>query len=374
MNKGGLTLKKVRQLALLVLCLYFMSLTLVGCNSGSGNEATDNDNQEQTQDSTEQQNAGGEQRTFTLAVWGGNNPKVLDKYLVPRFEAETGAKFQYDTGSTTDRLTKLYTEKGNPSIDVAIVPIDSVPKLLADDVILPTDTSIPNYSKLIPEAQIPGGYGVSVQVVAVGYSPDRVPKAPESWMDLWDDAYKNRLALGAIPGANGVAFLAMINRLEGGDETDLSKGINKIKELKPIRAFYDESGQIPPMIENNEIDAFTMLSGLTASFKAAGAPFDIVIPKEGSPLTMNVAVIPKGTKNLDLAKKAVEILMSEELQLGYAEILYYAPTNTEVELPPNLQEIIHPRKGDKLIQLDWAALEEHNEEMLEMWNKEIVSN
>lgn len=128
------------------------------------------------------------------------------------------------------------------------------------------------------------------------------------------------------------------------------------------------------MIENNEIDAFTMLSGLTASFKAAGAPFDIVIPKEGSPLTMNVAVIPKGTKNLDLAKKAVEILMSEELQLGYAEILYYAPTNTEVELPPNLQEIIHPRKGDKLIQLDWAALEEHNEEMLEMWNKEIVSN
>ncbi|MEL7610340.1 MAG: extracellular solute-binding protein [Bacillota bacterium] len=372
-------MKRTKKLAWLLVFLFLLSFALMACAQGSGDTSGDAAQPTQappdTQESPGAQESPriGEGRTFTLAVWGGNNPKVLDEYLVPRFEQETGATFEYLTGSTTDRLTKLYTEKGNPSIDVAIVPIDSVSKLLKDDVILPADETIPNYDKLIPEAKLPGGYGVSIQVVAVGYSLDRVSQPPTSWEDLWGDQYKNRIALGAIPGANGVAFLAMINRLAGGDETDLSLGIAKVKALKPIRAFYDESGQIPPMIENNEIDVFTMLSGLTASFKAAGAPIGIVIPEEGSPITMNVAVIPKGTKNLDLAKKAIEILLSEELQKGYAQILYYAPTNSTVVLPADLAEIIHPQKGDKLIQLDWDALELQNETMLEAWNKEVVS-
>lgn len=351
-------MKRTKALARLLVFLLILTVALTACTKSSDSGGS----------------VSGEGRTFTFAVWGGDNPTALDAYFVPKFEEETGATFQYLTGSTTDRLTKLYTEKGNPSIDVAIVPIDSVSKLLAEDVILPADPSIPNYDKLLPEAQLPGGYGISVQMVAIGYSLDRVKTPPTSWEDLFDEQYKNRIALGAIPGANGVAFLAMMNRLAGGTEADLSPGIAKLKSLKPIRAFYDESPQVPVMIENNEIDLFTMLSGLTASNIAAGAPIGIVIPKEGSPITMNVAVIPKGTKNLDLAKKAIEILLSEESQKAYAEKLYFAPTNTKVELSPELADILHPNANDKLIQLDWDALAAQNDAMLEQWNKEVVSN
>lgn len=376
-------MKRTKALARLLVFLLLLTFALTACTQGPGD----------TGGSATQPPAGGatpppaggsastptpagligEGRTFTFSVWGGDNPKALDLYFVPQFVQETGATFQYVHGSTTDTLTKLYAEKGNPSIDVAIVPIDCVSKLLADDVILPTDASIPNYDKLIPEAQMPGGYGISVQAVVIGYSLDRVKTPPTSWEDLWSEQYKNRIALGAIPGANGVCFLALANRLAGGNETDLSKGIAKVKALKPIRAFYDQSPQVPVMIQNNEIDLFTMLSGLTASYKAAGAPIGIVIPKEGSPITINVAVIPKGTKNLDLAKKAIEILLSEEAQKTYAERLYFAPTNTKVVLPAELAEIIHPNANDKLIALDWDALTAINDTMLEQWNKEVVS-
>lgn len=371
-------MKKTKTPARLLVFLLLLSFALTACTQGSGDASGGATQPPAPADGGSEPSAPegliGEGRTLTFAVWGGDNPTALDAYLVPQFEQETGATFQYLTGSTTDRLTKLYTEKGNPSIDVAIVPIDSVSKLLAEDVILPADASIPNYDKLIPEAQLPGGYGISVQVVAVGYSLDRVTTPPTSWEDLWDPQYKNRIALGAIPGANGVAFLSMINRLAGGTEADLSPGIAKIKSLKPIRAFYDESPQVPVMIQNNEIELFTMLSGLTASYKAQGAPIGIVIPKEGSPMTMNVAVIPKGTKNLDLAKKAVEILLSPESQMTYAELLYFAPTNKETVLPPDLAAIIHPNADDKLVPLDWDALSAVNEAMQEQWNKEVVSN
>ena len=79
-----------------------------------------------------------QQKTLTVAAYGGVWDTHLRKEVFPEFEKKHGVKIEYVAGNSTDTLAKLQAQKGNQVIDVAImddgvdVPGDPARLLRAD--------------------------------------------------------------------------------------------------------------------------------------------------------------------------------------------------------------------------------------------------
>ncbi len=62
-----------------------------------------------------------QQKTLTVAAYGGVWDSHLRKEVFPEFEKKHGVKVEYVAGNSTDTLAKLQAQKGNQVIDVAIM-------------------------------------------------------------------------------------------------------------------------------------------------------------------------------------------------------------------------------------------------------------
>src|SRR3979409_2712322 len=62
-----------------------------------------------------------QQKTLTVAAYGGVWDSHLHKEVFPEFEKKHGVKVEYVAGNSTDTLAKLQAQKGNQVIDVAIM-------------------------------------------------------------------------------------------------------------------------------------------------------------------------------------------------------------------------------------------------------------
>lgn len=69
-----------------------------------------------------------------------------------------------------------------------------------------------------------------------------------------------------------------------------------------------------------------------APFTKLDLPLAWATPKEGQTGGMNVLVVPKGTKNEDLALQFMDFWLSTDVQKALAEKLVDSPTNREVKV------------------------------------------
>ena len=65
--------------------------------------------------------AAAQQKTLTVAAYGGVWDQHLRKDVFPDFEKKHGVKVEYVAGNSTDTLAKLQAQKSNQVIDVAIM-------------------------------------------------------------------------------------------------------------------------------------------------------------------------------------------------------------------------------------------------------------
>lgn len=310
---------------------------------------------------------------LVLAWFGGPHEPILKEHVVKVFKEKYGVDVVLEFGSLGDRITKLYAEKGRPSIDVALVSINTLPKLVADGIVEPANPSLPGYENLKDEAKVEGGYGISLIMTLLGYNPSKVQEPPDSWFDLWDARYRGHVGSWNLPDAGGMGLLTIISKLGGGSESNQAPGIAKFKELRPgVKVFYTNTSQIEPAIVAGDVWIWPMLSGLAMDMKNRGAPVELAVPQEGGAKMMNIAVIPKGVKSKEWSEKLVSLLLSDDVQRAYAEKLFYAPATKTITLSPDLAEKIHPREGDKLVNIDWSTIAQNEDKILEQWNREVI--
>jgi putative spermidine/putrescine transport system substrate-binding protein len=98
-------------------------------------------------------------------------------------------------------------------------------------------------------------------------------------------------------------------------------------------------------------------------------PVAFVSPEEGSVASPCATCVAAKSKNIDLARAAVDHFISVECQTGIAELLQWAPPNGKVQLPEALARQL-PRP-DQLISLDMTTMTERRPQWTERWNKEI---
>jgi putative spermidine/putrescine transport system substrate-binding protein len=303
------------------------------------------------------------------ATWA-NHPQILADAFA-KFERETGIKVQPSVGTTGDRLTKLYAEKGNPSIDVALIPPNDALRLMEAGVVEPPNPDLPNMKNVVAAAHHPAGYVSSLLAIGLGYNPQQ--GTPTSWTDLWDQKYKGKVALSGWPGSPATVQLVMAARLNGGSDDNLEPGFAALQRLLPVK-FFPQGPSAEPFYVQGDVWIHPAIHGAVLQMKDKGVPIDWVAPKEGAAADFNVLVIPKGVKSKAAAEKFVDFFLGPDVQLAYATGLFYAPVNQTVQVPPDVAAKVHPTVEEQrnLQAIPWEKISAKESELTERWNREIA--
>jgi putative spermidine/putrescine transport system substrate-binding protein len=223
---------------------------------------------------------------LVAATFGGTWATVQKQVLAAYFTKRTGASVTQAVMLATEQIAKLSAAKGGqPPFDVAI--LDEGPALEAIDagLIAPYDAAkSPNFADLLPPFRGAYGPAITMQAIGIAYNPKTVKTPPTSWPDLWKPEYKGRVGITSLASTLGLAFLLDVNRLEGGDETNMDRAFKKLQTLLPnLAAVSANFGAHGALFQQGEIDIGVQNFNFAEELKAKGVPIEFVRVSTGTP-------------------------------------------------------------------------------------------
>src|SRR5581483_11756358 len=112
--------------------------------------------------------------------------------------------------------------------------------------------------------------------------PKKIKTPPTSWDALWDPQYKGRVGLTALNSQLGIAFLAEINRLRGGNEENFEPAFKALKELLPnVGAIGANLGAYATLWQQEQIDIAPYNFNFVQTLKGKDVPVELSIPATG---------------------------------------------------------------------------------------------
>lgn len=306
--------------------------------------------------------------TLVFSTWAGQEELIGPSFQ--SFTDATGIEVEFLVNDLGDRLTKMAAESGAPTIDVAIVPVNEVAALYQNGVTEDADASIPNYDQLLDVAKIEGGYGGSIIQFGIAYNPEYV-ETPTSWADLFAEDYAGHVAFATMPNSGGYATLAMLNRMAGGTDDDLTLAIEQVADhTDDIATFYPNSPAVEPQVAAGEVWLYPDIGGAVLASVDRGNPVEFVVPSEGGPVGMNTLVVPAGSDHLDCTLAFISNFFGQEVQAAWAENLYYGSVSSEFTVPDGLT--VYPNDPDSIVELDWTTMSANGPDTIDLWNRLVV--
>ena len=315
-------------------------------------------------------------KTLTISVYAFAQDEFKELVYTP-FEQKCGCKLVVETGNSVERLAKMEANKANPVVDLAIVSMADALSATRKDLIQKIDASkVPNIEKLYDIAKDPNGDGMSVGVnfyaTSIVYRTDKMKI--DSWADLLKNDIVDHVAFPNVTTNQGPPALYMLGKAIGKDTPDLSGAIAAVGEKKDdIVTFYVKSSQLVQLMQQEEIWAAPIGRFSWAPFTKLDLPLAWATPKEGQTGGMNVLVVPKGTKNEDLALQFMDFWLSTDVQKALAEKLVDSPTNREVKVSDEVANNItygdETAKSLQLIPSDVTL--DNRDKWLSEWNAKV---
>jgi spermidine/putrescine-binding protein len=250
--------------------------------------------------------------------------------------------------SSDDLMAKL---RGGASshYDVISPSSDVSTMLTRSGLVAPLDLSkIPNYSELSPALTskplvkqngkvygIPVTWGPNPLLYDIG----GVSRAPESWGDLWDPKFADKLAFW-----DDLSTVYMAAQVLGYDKPDPSAIFNlndeqleqvkkKLIALKPnIRKLWSTSGELTSLFQNHEIVAAMGWPLITNQLRRSGIPIEEEIPSEGTTGWIDHLMIPSSSDKKELAYEFLNYMISAQAQKQLVDVTGYIPANPQAAL------------------------------------------
>lgn len=246
-----------------------------------------------------------------------------------------------------------------------------------------TPDRIPNLAKIHPSFRYEFIAGKVHTPYGLCVNTRQIRRPVNSWEDLWDPAFKSKIAFPAWNWVGDEVFHA-INIAFGGSAEDIDKGIARFKAL-----FRDNQCQIINNVEHTrqlllagEVWLCPYFGARTEQAAAAGAPVEFVIPKEGGlSWVWNTATIANRPQaSMELTDRFVNSTLDAERQIDFARQTGYPPTNIEAmkNLPPDLKKL---EMSDADVELlgklqrgaDFMTQFAYRDQYAERWNKEVLA-
>ena len=312
-----------------------------------------------------------------VGIFGGSFADNSKLCHVEPFEKATGARVRHVLGSSVDNVAKMRATKGSPDLDIAYIDLAIALQAKNEGLLAKLDAAnIKNLPDLYPSAIDGDGrfIGMMYSATAIAYDPKVVKTPPTSWKDLWDPQFKGKLAIGDISGTSGLHFLIAVARMNGGTLENADPGFKAIAELKPnVVMMYSQADQIVPLFERGEISVAVWYPDRVGAAAAKGLSIASAFPKEGAIGILPTVGVPEGAKNKALAERYIDVLLSPEAQLCFAQKQYAGPVNRKVTLDASLAGALPYREGiEKMYFPDPAATAKLRPGWVERWGREIA--
>jgi putative spermidine/putrescine transport system substrate-binding protein len=316
-------------------------------------------------------------KTLVAATFPGTWSEADRNVIAPAFKQATGASVTQSIVLGTDQLARLTAAKGNqPPFDVAFFDTPQVLDAAKEGLIVeyPSAKS-PNFKDLLPKFQDKWGPKITIQVIGIGYNPKTITSPPKSWDDLWNPKYKGRVGLTALNSQLGIAFLAELNRLKGGTETDFEPAFKALRELLPnVGAIAANLGAYATLWQQEQIDIAPYNFNFVQTLKAKGVPVELSIPDTGAVGWETSLHLVANAVEPELAVKYIDLHIDPAIQAQTSKSPYDAiPTNAKVALEGAITTSLATSQAglEKVRGFDWTKLNPQRGALIDRFNREI---
>ncbi|MEV4361012.1 polyamine ABC transporter substrate-binding protein [Nonomuraea sp. NPDC049625] len=267
--------------------------------------------------------------------------KEFEQAVVAPFSKQTGIKVELDTGSNSDRLSKLKLAKGEPEADVVLIS-DYFAALGQKDGLF-QKVDVPNMKQLAPFAT-EGSYegpAYTHQLNGIIYNTGKLSqKQAADWELFANAANKGKVALPDISVTAGQLMISGVGESYGKGPYDIDTSLKTLSGWAPnVLQFYTSSTEVTNLLTQGEIVAADALSGFATKLVTSGEPIAWTAPDKGRYMATNRAMIPKGARNAQGAAKFIDYMLSAEAQSAMAKAAGDLPTNPKAEIPADIAKV-----------------------------------
>ena len=256
--------------------------------------------------------------------------------LLESFERQTGVKVVVDTFSSNEELlAKL--QSGASGYDVTVPSDFMVSVMMKQGLLAELDPArIPNARKLVAALDgmpVDPGHRFSVPylwgTVGIGYDSSVIRTPPDSWAALWDDRYKGKISmLNDQREVFGAVLRLMGQSMNTRDPSVIERAKARLLEQKPLVKTYT-SDHFDHLLASGEVVLAHGWGGQVARAMALKPSIRYVVPKEGATIWADCLVIPKTSRNKELAMQFINYLLDREVAARTSERLLFASANRE---------------------------------------------
>jgi spermidine/putrescine transport system substrate-binding protein len=156
------------------------------------------------------------------------------------------------------------------------------------------------------------------------YDPAVIPETPASWMDVFKDDYRGRVAMVDDPLGNLLVWGPVLTGRPDGtllSRAELTEVIDTLIRLKTehARAFFPTYGEMADAFARGEVVISAIGWEAVAVWAAAkGKEIRYTIPAEGTTIFMDTLTIPAEAPNIDLTYAMINHILSPEPQRVFA--------------------------------------------------------
>ena len=301
-------------------------------------------------------------------------PENYARPMFQEFEKATGIKVNFIRFSSGEALARVIAEKNNPRIDVLFGgPVETFAAGIKEGIFEPYKS--PSFAKLPARFKQADGQWTAIAddplvfMTNAAFLKGKGLKAPASWDDLLDPAYKNQLQM-ADARTSGTAVTRIFSVLEV-NKRDEEKAFAYLKKLRQNVQVYTKSGgggTLPVGLGQAGGGIFFTVDALETRVKG----YDVVIsfPKEGIGTSAEAIALIKGAKNPVEGKKLIDFATSAAMQSKLAEHkVNFVPANPDVKTDPALAEIL---KGANIFPIDDEYAGANRKRIVDRWIKEVL--
>jgi iron(III) transport system substrate-binding protein len=305
------------------------------------------------------------------SIW----PENYARPMLEAFEKSTGIHVNFIRFSSGEALARLIAEKGNPQVDVLFGgPVETFTageaQGIFDAYTPPSAAELPKRFKSTQGMWTAIADDPLVFMTNTKFLQEHNLKAPASWEDLLDPAYKGMLQM-ADARTSGTAVTRIFSILQVNNRNE-DAGFAYMKKLRQNIQAYTKSGgggTVPVGLGQAAGGIFFIVDALFTRQK--GYDVQISFPKEGIGSAAECIGLVKGNKSTAAAKKLIDWATSADMQslLAPAKI-NFLPANPKVAPDPGLVTVL---KSANIIEIDdsWAGA--NRKRIVDRWVAEVLN-
>ncbi len=332
-------------------------------------------------------------RTLRVFCYAGGHEETMRRVFVPTFEAQTGASVELYPG-WWDGIAKLKAAPANdPPFDLIISDATQGYPAIKDGMFAQLNLeNIPNVKNLVPamldNAVVKDRYGVTYpdSVMTLAFNKTLVPDTPTRWSDLLRPALAGKVGLYTAFYMSLYTFACIRADTEGKAgtarrliETDLDGCLTFAREHRArIRPWWPNSTDMIIALANGEAAIGNMHSPEYLAALRERPNLGAAVPKTDRAFVQVFWSVPAGSRNQDLAERAINAIFSDELQLGFAQrgmATSIPSVAAKVAESDPLWAALNPHTAEQFAGLNYYPYEayaEHWDHIADAWERTVL--